>query len=124
VRALLALVAVLTLSIFALPAQATEPDPGAHDKLVGIITADVGVVALVGGVGMLIGGALVDDMSLAHGLNLGGGLLAAAGGTAALVGTVIWFLGRKQTADAKAASKANPPATKVSLSPTSLAVHF
>mgnify|MGYP001799487290 CR=1 FL=1 len=69
---------------------------------------------------LLFGALFPVQTSARNGLSLGGGICVAAGGTAALVGTVIWFLARKQSSDAKAKAAAN----KVSLLPTGLGFHF
>jgi hypothetical protein len=94
-------------------------DPAKNKKLTGIITADVGVGLLVGGVIMLgIAGGTDQDVPTRRGLYLGGGLCTGIGGTAAIIGTLIWLLARKETAEAREKQK------KVSLLPTGFALRF
>lgn len=110
----------------AAPAAAVQPDPGKNLKLAGIITADVGIAALVAGVIMLgVQTTVTDDVGKRNGLVLGGGLLTGVGASAALIGTLIWLQGRKATADAKAKPTALLlPAVSASSAGATLLVRF
>lgn len=103
-----ALAALLCLALSTVPAPARADivgppgDPARHDKIVGIVVADVGVALLVGGVIMLGFAAAADpskDVVLQRDLYLAGGLTTAVGGSMTVVGFLVWILARQKTAD-------------------------
>ncbi len=91
------------------PTPPPEPtkDPGKEHKLAGIITADIGVGLLVGGVIMLgVATTVNDDISKRRALETAGGLFTGIGATGVLIGAIIWAVSLRETKDWKAAQKA------------------
>jgi hypothetical protein len=88
------------------PAPATV-DPGKQHKLAGIITADIGVGLLVGGVIMLgISTTVNDDVAKRRALELAGGLCTSIGALGMVFGAVIWAISLRETKEWKASQKA------------------
>src|SRR4051812_22528817 len=107
------------LALVAAPlcARAEDPAPGpteAHARqqiVTGIVTADVGVAALAGGIVMLAVSPTVNpDVDRRHALEIWGGLALVIGVPMAIIGTVVWFSGRKERKDAAARRQQSTPA--------------
>jgi hypothetical protein len=82
-------------------------DPGKVHKLAGIVTADIGVGLLVGGVIMLgVSTTVNDDVSKRRALELAGGLCTGVGAVGMVIGAIMWGISLRETKEWKASQKA------------------